>query len=435
MIYFILLNLISSRILTNNNLNPANLAFYVKETIPEDSSIIPNNQIIEVLFNKSIDPSTVNLNFIVTSLTQNPVPGEKQLIDQNKKIIFTPDEPFKNGDTVIVLISNGLRSIDQEPLDSGYVFTYFVEDTQECELYIYEFNIIPHPVYVNEEFEISGNVYYTSPQCSPDKVFADIAGDTIVSIPENEDDTLSSFSFIYRFNAPGTYPVTLWAVSKNNITSEPISESIYCEKGTYQWVKATVGSSKYLIGDTIRLNVKVLDDILDIAITKINIKFRQNDDIKDSLTVTPDEPLREINILYLPKGIAPGNLEILLVVYNTEDERENLRLFVNILPTKGIIDTKNTYIYPNPYTPTPTQNNQEEIFSRVLLNEEASVEIKFFTEDGTLVYSIKKDNLSGDNIIPIDISSLKSGMYYVQIIAKAKDGIYETILKREVIIK
>ncbi len=64
-------------------------------------------------------------------------------------------------------------------------------------------------------------------------------------------------------------------------------------------------------------------------------------------------------------------------------------------------------VYPNPGT--------REVFVRITGNSTSEVLIEIFNLQGLKIYSERKNNLMDDELITIDISNLKTGMYLLHV--------------------
>lgn len=82
-------------------------------------------------------------------------------------------------------------------------------------------------------------------------------------------------------------------------------------------------------------------------------------------------------------------------------------------------------VYPNPGT--------REVFIRINCNVTSEVLIEIFDLQGSKIYSERKNNLMDDQLITIDVSNLKTGMYilHVKYPGRIPGQVYKLIKKQE----
>jgi hypothetical protein len=87
---------------------------------------VPANTVIEVAFDQTIDPATVDaLSYRVFGRWSGPAAGTITL--DGPALRFTPAQPFFAGELVTVYLSKALKNLAGEPLAQGYAFTFWIK--------------------------------------------------------------------------------------------------------------------------------------------------------------------------------------------------------------------------------------------------------------------------------------------------------------------
>jgi alpha-tubulin suppressor-like RCC1 family protein len=111
---------------------PVSEPFSLVETIPNNFSMfVPENQRVEVRFNKPLDPNSVQSESI-TALDGmgNPIPGKTHIVGNvSNKIYFSPENHFPAYSTIVIEVSGGLKDTQGNSLGADYSFSFDTGET------------------------------------------------------------------------------------------------------------------------------------------------------------------------------------------------------------------------------------------------------------------------------------------------------------------
>ncbi len=119
--------------------------FEVSNVIPSENEIsVPRDQRVEISFSEEIDPASIEGNVIIRSNYRAEIRfSPSSPIIEDRRIIFEPSDPFLAGETIYVVLTQGLRSIEGDSL-TPYTFLFTIEtkktETNTCDI---EFQELP----------------------------------------------------------------------------------------------------------------------------------------------------------------------------------------------------------------------------------------------------------------------------------------------------
>ncbi len=114
------------------SVSPANMA-----------GAIPATQNIVIQFDAAVDPSSVSTASVrVFGHWSGPAAGSYTLEDGDKRIVFSPAEPFFAGESVAVSVNKKLRSALGPPVEKGYFWQYGIK-TEPGSLKQHQVEVIP----------------------------------------------------------------------------------------------------------------------------------------------------------------------------------------------------------------------------------------------------------------------------------------------------
>ncbi len=117
-------------------------------------------------------------------------------------------------------------------------------------------------------------------------------------------------------------------------------------------------------------------------------------------------------VLFAPTGVGTRVTDIHLVNTDINEDWYDFRIQGNSVNTTGILNINSTSVFATLY-PNPTD---DEVTVKLSLEKNERVAIDVFDLQGKIVSSFKEKELEkGDQKITFNISSLKSGLYIVQV--------------------